>query len=284
MAGISDKAIKSYYAENKYRYNSGAELQNKEFSDGTGLELYETTFRGYDPQLGRFKQIDPLADRFNEISVYQFGLNNPIAFNDPTGALTKAEFDAALGEASKLLNSDDFVNGPGQNVSLVSGGHLAGQMQGADAGPADGGDNGGAGGGGNYGGTAFTPSDLTGYSPIWAVDPINGLEVVGWAKDLATATVTAKKKENAVDVAAKTIDYTDQAMTLTDANLVGAQKLANVVSKTSNKITFLKDVAVLGAVARVTGVATIVVDGAEAVQAAKEGKVVKAIWKGAEAV
>jgi len=35
MAGISDKALKTNYAENKYRYNAGDELQNKEFSPGS---------------------------------------------------------------------------------------------------------------------------------------------------------------------------------------------------------------------------------------------------------
>ncbi len=53
MAGISDKALKpNYYAENKYRYNGSTELQNREFSHGTGLELYDANARMYDPQIG----------------------------------------------------------------------------------------------------------------------------------------------------------------------------------------------------------------------------------------
>ena len=50
-----------------------------------GLELYETPFRSYDAQLGRFWQVEPLADIYVGVSMYQFGYNNPVSFNDPTG-------------------------------------------------------------------------------------------------------------------------------------------------------------------------------------------------------
>ena len=86
MAGISDKAIKSQYAENKYRFNSGTEQQNKEFSDGSGLDMYETRFRMLDVQLGgRFWQQDPLAMTLTDLSPYQFATNNPVSFSDPLG-------------------------------------------------------------------------------------------------------------------------------------------------------------------------------------------------------
>jgi RHS repeat-associated protein len=85
MAGISDKAVKTNYTENKYRYNDGSELQNKEFSDGSGLETYDVSFRMYDPQIGRFWQIDPIGEATGDWSPYAYASDNPIYFNDPTG-------------------------------------------------------------------------------------------------------------------------------------------------------------------------------------------------------
>ena len=63
MAGISDKAIKTQYAENKYRYNH-KEMQNHEFSDGTGLEENDFGARLFDPQIGRFWSSDHLPEKY----------------------------------------------------------------------------------------------------------------------------------------------------------------------------------------------------------------------------
>jgi RHS repeat-associated protein len=105
MAGIS-MAVKTNNIENKYKFNKGSQLQNKEFSDGSGLEMYDAVNRMYDPQLGRFWQLDEFGEIKLSWSAYSFADDNPISYSDPLG-LTPEDENKKLGRKKHGFTPDD---------------------------------------------------------------------------------------------------------------------------------------------------------------------------------
>jgi len=65
--------------KNNYLYN------DKELFDDADLNWYDYGYRNYDPQIGRFVQLDPLTDEYPFYSPYQYAGNDPVANVDVDG-------------------------------------------------------------------------------------------------------------------------------------------------------------------------------------------------------
>ncbi|MEM6320942.1 MAG: 3-coathanger stack domain-containing protein [Bacteroidota bacterium] len=120
--------------EDRYKFN-GNELQSD-----FGLNVYDFVNRQYDPETGRFWQIDALAEQANQVdkSPFAFSWNNPIRFNDPIGLSPDwidngdGTYTAEAGDSALSLAEDAGISNSRAN-SLVES-QLGSNYIGADGG------------------------------------------------------------------------------------------------------------------------------------------------------
>ncbi len=95
MGGLSYQAG----TENRYRYNG------KEYHQELGLGLYDYGFRWYDPAIGRFTGVDPIAEDFNWVTPYNYVENEPVAHIDLWG-LQKAGMQMGIQNTREYIKKN----------------------------------------------------------------------------------------------------------------------------------------------------------------------------------
>ncbi|PHS04932.1 MAG: hypothetical protein COA88_13040 [Kordia sp.] len=87
--GLKHKGYNNVITGRDHKYGFGG----KEYNDELGLDWYDVSARNYDPALGRWMNLDPLAEMMRSHSPYNFAFNNPIYFQDYDGMAPSPPLD-----------------------------------------------------------------------------------------------------------------------------------------------------------------------------------------------
>ncbi|MBD8388707.1 hypothetical protein H7X66_08550 [Dysgonomonas sp. BGC7] len=77
------------FAENSGESDQPYKYNGKELDKMHGLNMYDYSARYYEPAIGRFTTVDPLAEMNYAWSPYVYCLNNPLRYIDPDGKIQR---------------------------------------------------------------------------------------------------------------------------------------------------------------------------------------------------